>query len=317
MGRVHLHRIHHAPVAVRRSRQATGSWAPAAGEPRRIRGRMGVVTSSQCCVRRVCDRVTGSQWSPRPLPSIVSASTAEWPGSPSATSSHRTRASYERHRYLAGTDDVRTAALIDAFSDPGNLAVVCARGGIGRRAAPPAHRLQPAPAQAAGRLLGQRRPPRRAPVQRPHLHPRARRHPARRPAALGLGTALRTARGSRARPAHRQTAHPRRRRGAAPRRRPHRDRHAPRDALAPGHDRRHPAPGRGGRAAVPHRSGLDAPAQRRRLLAASAASRWGSSSSASRGTGATTHTRAARSWPISRPRPTCPASPICPSAMAT
>ena len=38
---------------------------------------------------------------------------------------------FERHRYLAGTDDVRTAALIDAFADPGNLAVVCARGGSG------------------------------------------------------------------------------------------------------------------------------------------------------------------------------------------
>jgi muramoyltetrapeptide carboxypeptidase len=38
---------------------------------------------------------------------------------------------FERRWYLAGTDDVRTAALIDAFSDPGNRAVVCARGGSG------------------------------------------------------------------------------------------------------------------------------------------------------------------------------------------
>jgi muramoyltetrapeptide carboxypeptidase len=38
---------------------------------------------------------------------------------------------FERQRYLAGSDDVRTAALIDAFSDPGNRAVVCARGGSG------------------------------------------------------------------------------------------------------------------------------------------------------------------------------------------
>ena len=38
---------------------------------------------------------------------------------------------FERRWYLAGTDDVRTAALVDAFSDPGNRAVVCARGGSG------------------------------------------------------------------------------------------------------------------------------------------------------------------------------------------
>ncbi len=38
---------------------------------------------------------------------------------------------FERQRYLAGSDDVRTAALLDAFSDPGNRAVVCARGGSG------------------------------------------------------------------------------------------------------------------------------------------------------------------------------------------
>lgn len=38
---------------------------------------------------------------------------------------------FERHWYLAGTDDVRTAAVVDAFSDPGNRAVVCARGGSG------------------------------------------------------------------------------------------------------------------------------------------------------------------------------------------
>src|SRR5262249_22451574 len=38
---------------------------------------------------------------------------------------------FEKHWYLAGTDDVRTAALVDAFSDPGNRAVVCARGGSG------------------------------------------------------------------------------------------------------------------------------------------------------------------------------------------
>ncbi|MGZ6028405.1 MAG: S66 peptidase family protein [Myxococcaceae bacterium] len=37
----------------------------------------------------------------------------------------------ERHRYLAGSDDVRTGALLDAFNDPGNRAVVCARGGSG------------------------------------------------------------------------------------------------------------------------------------------------------------------------------------------
>ena len=38
---------------------------------------------------------------------------------------------FERRWYLAGTDDVRTAAVVDAFSDPGNRAVVCARGGSG------------------------------------------------------------------------------------------------------------------------------------------------------------------------------------------
>ena len=38
---------------------------------------------------------------------------------------------FERQRYLAGSDDVRAAALLDAFSDPGNRAVVCARGGSG------------------------------------------------------------------------------------------------------------------------------------------------------------------------------------------
>lgn len=38
---------------------------------------------------------------------------------------------FERQRYLAGSDDVRTAAFLDAFSDPGNRAVVCARGGSG------------------------------------------------------------------------------------------------------------------------------------------------------------------------------------------
>jgi len=35
------------------------------------------------------------------------------------------------HRYLAGSDDVRTGAFLDAFNDPGNRAVVCARGGSG------------------------------------------------------------------------------------------------------------------------------------------------------------------------------------------
>ncbi len=38
---------------------------------------------------------------------------------------------FERRRYLAGSDEVRAGALIDAFSDPGNRAVVCARGGSG------------------------------------------------------------------------------------------------------------------------------------------------------------------------------------------
>ena len=38
---------------------------------------------------------------------------------------------FERHWYLAGNDDVRTAALVDSFADPGNRAVVCARGGSG------------------------------------------------------------------------------------------------------------------------------------------------------------------------------------------
>ncbi len=38
---------------------------------------------------------------------------------------------FEHQRYLAGSDDVRAAALLDAFSDPGNRAVVCARGGSG------------------------------------------------------------------------------------------------------------------------------------------------------------------------------------------
>jgi muramoyltetrapeptide carboxypeptidase len=38
---------------------------------------------------------------------------------------------FERRRYLAGSDEVRASALIDAFSDPGNQAVVCARGGSG------------------------------------------------------------------------------------------------------------------------------------------------------------------------------------------
>jgi muramoyltetrapeptide carboxypeptidase len=38
---------------------------------------------------------------------------------------------FERRRYLAGPDDVRATALVDAFSDPGNRAVVCARGGSG------------------------------------------------------------------------------------------------------------------------------------------------------------------------------------------
>src|SRR4051794_14464010 len=37
----------------------------------------------------------------------------------------------ERHRYLAGSDDVRSGALLDAFNDPGNRAVVSARGGSG------------------------------------------------------------------------------------------------------------------------------------------------------------------------------------------
>src|SRR4029450_12587392 len=34
---------------------------------------------------------------------------------------------FEKRWYLAGTDDVRTAALVDAFSDPGNRAGGCAR----------------------------------------------------------------------------------------------------------------------------------------------------------------------------------------------
>ncbi len=38
---------------------------------------------------------------------------------------------FEKHRYLAGSDDVRTAAFLEAFQDPGNRAVVCARGGSG------------------------------------------------------------------------------------------------------------------------------------------------------------------------------------------
>ena len=38
---------------------------------------------------------------------------------------------FDRDRYLAGSDDVRTAAVVDAFNDPGNRAVVCARGGSG------------------------------------------------------------------------------------------------------------------------------------------------------------------------------------------
>jgi len=38
---------------------------------------------------------------------------------------------FERRRYLAGPDDVRATAFVDAFSDPGNRAVVCARGGSG------------------------------------------------------------------------------------------------------------------------------------------------------------------------------------------
>ena len=98
---------------------------------------------------------------------------------------------YERHRYLAGTDDVRTAALIDAFTDPGNRAVVCARGGSGAARLLPRIDFSRLPLKPLVGFSDNWRPPRRAPVQRSHLHPRAGRHPAGRPATLGLGAALR------------------------------------------------------------------------------------------------------------------------------
>src|SRR5262249_57383136 len=54
---------------------------------------------------------------------------------------------FERRWYLAGTDDVRTAAVVDSFAHPGNRPGVCARGGSGAPPPLPRIHLRPPPPQ--------------------------------------------------------------------------------------------------------------------------------------------------------------------------
>ena len=223
---------------------------------------------------------------------------------------------FERHRYLAGTDDVRTAALIDAFSDPGNLAVVCARGGSGAARLLPRIDFSRLPLKPLvgfsdnGVLHAALQSSGRISIHGPVVTQLADQPPwvSERLFALLEGRVPDPLTGK---------------------------------PLIAGVVE---GPLLGGDLTVvatllgtrwlPDMTGaillleeVDEPPYRidrvwthlrnAGVSRGSAASRSGSSSSVSRGTGATTRTPAARSWPISRPRPTCPASSICPSATAT